>query len=93
MSETETSLAPKDNAFLLGHEEAEKMLLTAWQKNSLHQAWLISGLKGIGKATFAYKVARFLLSADENRRDSYTSLDVAADSPVFRLMSFSLMMT
>ena len=87
MSGTETSLAPKDNAFLLGHEEAEKMFLTAWQKNSLHQAWLISGLKGIGKATFAYKVARFLLSADENRRDSYTSLDVAADSPVFRQIS------
>ena len=87
MSGTETSLAPKDNAFLLGHEEAERMFLTAWQKKSLHQAWLISGLKGIGKATFAYKAARFVLSADESKRESYTSLDVAPDSEVFRQIS------
>lgn len=87
MSEAEISFAPKDNAYLLGHEEAEKIFLDAWKNNSLHQAWLISGLKGIGKATFAYKVARFLLWADKERRNDYNSLDVPVDGEVFKQIS------
>ena len=87
MEETETSFAPKDNAFLLGHETAEKLFLSAWKQNSLHQSWLISGAKGIGKATFAYKAARFVLSADDGQRDGYVSLDVVPDSDVFRQVS------
>ncbi len=84
MVETETSLAPKDNSYLIGHEDAEKMFLQSWQNNSLHQSWLISGLKGIGKATFAYKVARFLLHADAEKKESYTSLDISPDSQTFK---------
>ena len=84
MSETETSFAPKDNPYLSGHEDMEKMFLEAWKNKSLHQAWLISGIKGIGKATFAYKVARFLLEADESRRESYATLDVSPDSRTFK---------
>lgn len=84
MAEPETSFMPKDNSYLLGHEDMEKMFLDAWKNNSLHQAWLISGPKGIGKATFAYKVARFLLDADETRKDSYASLDVSPDSQTFK---------
>jgi len=87
MREKDISFEPKDNAFLLGFEEAEKMFLDAWKNNSLHQAWLISGLKGIGKATFAYRLARFLLSADENKKETYVSLDVSLDSAVFKQIS------
>ena len=87
MSEEEISFAPKDNPYLVGHEWAEKMFLEAWKKNSLHQAWLISGLKGIGKATFAYKLSRFLLFADENKKESYNSLDVPMDNEVFKQIS------
>lgn len=87
MADEEISFAPKDNPYLLGHEEAEELFLNAWKNNSLHQSWLISGLKGIGKATFAYKVARFLLFADENTRDKYTSLDVSVDNEVFKQIS------
>ena len=52
---------PRKNTVLLGHEAAEKMLLDAWKSNSLHNSWLISGTEGIGKATLAYRFARFLL--------------------------------
>ena len=31
----------------------------------LHHAWLMTGEQGIGKATFAYRAARFLLSRDD----------------------------
>ena len=87
MKETETSFEPKDNPCLIGHEDNEKMFLSAWQNNTMHQAWLISGLKGIGKATFAYKVARFLLNADENKKETYASLDVSPDTQAFRQIS------
>ncbi len=59
-------ITPKNNYFLLGQEEAEKALLEAYNSNKLHNSWLISGVKGIGKATLAYRFARFLL--DEKRR-------------------------
>ena len=87
MSGTETSLTPKDNPYLIGHEDKERMFLSAWKNGSMHQAWLISGLKGIGKATFAYKVARFLLNADEAKKEAYMSLDVSPDSQTFRQIS------
>ncbi len=83
-TEENTSFAPKDNAFLLGHETAEKRFLVAWKNNSLHQSWLISGLKGVGKATFAYKIARFILNADENNRQNYNSIDVPQDNEIFK---------
>ncbi len=81
---SENSFEPKDNYYLTGFESAEKIILDAWKNNALHQSWLISGEKGIGKTTFAYRIARFLLSADENRKDSYVSLDVSSDNPVFK---------
>lgn len=83
----ESLISPKNNPFLVGHQEAEQMFLNAWQNNSLHNSWLISGIEGIGKATLAYKFVRFLLSADENRKSEYASLDVSPDSSAFRLIS------
>lgn len=85
--EEESTYSPKNNPFLLGHQEAEQMFLAAWQNNSLHNSWLISGIEGIGKATLAYKFARFLLSADESRKADYTSLEISPGSSVFRLVS------
>ena len=83
----EVSLDPKNNSYLLGHEDIEKIFLDAWKNKTLHQAWLISGPKGIGKATFAYKLARFLLNSDREKADTYTSLDVSPDSQVFKQVS------
>ena len=78
---------PYLNSYLLGHEEAEQLFLQAWKNKSLHNSWLIGGNEGIGKATFAYKAARFLLAADENDCDKYHSLDIAPDNQVFRLVA------
>lgn len=53
---------PAANPDLLGHEAAEATLLQALGSSRLPHAWLISGPRGIGKATFAYRFARYLLS-------------------------------
>lgn len=53
---------PRENPSLFGHEAAEQKFLADFQSGKLHHAYLITGPKGIGKATFAYRMARFVLS-------------------------------
>ena len=81
------STEPQYNTYLLGHADAEQLFLRCWQNKSLHNSWLISGIKGIGKATLAFRLARFILSADEANRQKYTSLDVSPDSSAYKLIA------
>ena len=83
MSE-EINITPRNNSFLLGQIKAEELFLKAWKKQTMHHAWILNGPKGIGKATLAYRIARFLLWADENKKDSYNSLNIPEDSSVFK---------
>ncbi|MEM7169445.1 MAG: DNA polymerase III subunit delta' [Pseudomonadota bacterium] len=53
---------PRENSFLAGHQRAEERLLQAFESNRLPHAWLISGPRGIGKATLAFRFARFVLA-------------------------------
>ena len=75
---------PWRNNRLVGHEAAEKTMLAAQQSGRLHHAWLLTGPRGIGKATLAWRFARFLLS-DAQQGGLFgggpESLDVAADAP------------
>lgn len=48
----------------IGHAEPTRRFLEAFNNDRLHHAWLLQGAKGVGKATFAYQAASFLL-ADE----------------------------
>ncbi|MFC7703955.1 DNA polymerase III subunit delta' [Plastorhodobacter daqingensis] len=70
---------PRDTVGLLGQRAAEAVFLDAWRQGRLHHGWLITGPRGVGKATLAWRIARFLL-ADAGG----DSLDVAADHPVSR---------
>lgn len=56
-------LAPRERYDLLGHRDAEIAFQTAWDTGRLHHAWLISGPKGVGKATLAWRMARRVLGA------------------------------
>ncbi|MCH8863613.1 MAG: DNA polymerase III subunit delta' [Proteobacteria bacterium] len=53
---------PRLTAELLGHEKAQRQLLEAHTAGRLHHAWLLTGPRGIGKATLAYRFARYLLT-------------------------------
>jgi len=46
-----------------GLEGPERAFLDALDRGRLHHAWLLTGPQGVGKATFAYRVARRLLGA------------------------------
>jgi DNA polymerase-3 subunit delta' len=68
---------PRRRATLYGHEAAEARLLQAARSGKLHHAWLITGPRGIGKATLAYRFARFLLQFPD--AGGRTSLQVALE--------------
>lgn len=87
----EDGLAPRSNPDLLGHEPAERALLAAFHSGRLHHAWLIGGAPGIGKATLAFRFARFVLAQPEHtgadlfgERPAADTLRVDPSHPVFR---------
>lgn len=86
----EDKFAPRRVAALFGHQAAEAAVLAGYRARRLHHAWLITGPRGIGKATLAYRFARFLLATDDSRDEAArTDLRVAEGSPAFRLVASS----
>jgi DNA polymerase III subunit delta' len=57
-----TAVHPRETTALFGHREAEASLLNAYRSGRIPHAWLIGGAQGIGKATLAYRMARFVLA-------------------------------
>ncbi len=84
---------PRSTYDLTGHVAAEKQVLDAWASGRFHHAWLIAGPRGIGKATFAYRVARFLLSGPSSGGeglfggDQVSSLTIGPDHPASILLA------
>jgi len=76
---------PREARFMLGAEKAELSFLEAYNSGRMHHAWILSGPEGIGKATFAYRAARFLLSRPQGQAiQPAATLDVPADAPAAR---------
>lgn len=53
---------PREALRLFGHGQAEQAFLDAYRLGRLHHAWIIAGPEGIGKATLAYRIAKFLFA-------------------------------
>ncbi|MFZ4541436.1 MAG: DNA polymerase III subunit delta' [Rickettsiales bacterium] len=53
---------PRENPRLIGHDVAAQRFIEEFEQGKPHHAYLISGVKGIGKATVAYHFARYILS-------------------------------
>ncbi len=53
---------PRLATALIGHAAAEAELLEGYRSRRLAHAWLIGGPEGIGKATLAWRCARFILA-------------------------------
>lgn len=72
---------PRRNPELVGHREAAASVQRAFARGRPHHAWLIAGAPGIGKATLAFRAARWIL-AGARPADPPLALDPA--HPVFR---------
>lgn len=53
---------PRERDALIGHIAAEQAFLDAYRSGRPHHAWIIGGPEGIGKATLAYRIARFVFA-------------------------------
>jgi DNA polymerase III subunit delta' len=74
-------IAPRANPLLVGHEAAAEALAAATRAGRLHHAWLFCGPPGIGKATLAYRFARWLLAGQPAGAEP---LQVDEQDPAFR---------
>lgn len=94
--EEEGLIPPSQSLLCLGHEDVEQKLLAEYNAGKLPHALIFAGPNGIGKATFAYRFARFLLSRpasadnptdslfgdDEATSDTPQNMDISEDNPV-----------
>lgn len=56
-------LHPRERYDLIGHENAETALASAWESGRMHHAWLVTGPRGVGKASLVWRAARRILGA------------------------------
>ncbi len=82
---------PRDTLEIFGQDSAEAAFLEAYTTDRVHHAWLLTGPRGVGKATLAWRIARFLLATPPVEDDGLfgapptpTSLQIDAEHPVAR---------
>ena len=72
-------LEPAENPKLFGHHDARDLISAAVRSGKLHHGLLLTGPRGVGKATLAFHLANWL------NNQNVTALDVLDPSaPVFR---------
>jgi DNA polymerase III subunit delta' len=69
---------PRETTALFGHSGAEREFLAVYRSGRVPHAWLITGEPGIGKATLAYRIGRFVLSYPDPSRAPPDSLALDA---------------
>ena len=82
---------PRETRLLVGQSDAETTLLDAFNTGKLHHAWLLTGPRGVGKATFAWRAAKFLIAHTPMAEaglfgapEKASTLGTASDHPVSR---------
>lgn len=86
-------VAPQQNLLCLGCDTLEATLLKRFNADRLPHAMIFSGPVGVGKATFAFRLARFLLSQEPSggmfaaEDIPAESFDIAPDHPTVRRVS------
>ena len=82
MADADPPPHPRDVYALTGVETADQAVADALARGRMHHAWLLTGPEGVGKASFAYRLARRLLGAAPDT--SYGALGSRIDDPVSR---------
>lgn len=89
-------LPPRANPDFFGHEDIEKSLLQDYLAGRLPHAIVLAGPPGIGKATLAFRLARFLFAQSGGQEAGLfgdavlpVNLHVAPEHPAFRRVAAS----
>ncbi|WP_298433035.1 DNA polymerase III subunit delta' [uncultured Jannaschia sp.] len=78
---------PRETAQLFGQDAAEAVFLDAWNTGRLHHGWLLTGPRGVGKATLAWRIARFLLTDPPRHADTLDAPEGHPALPRIRALS------
>lgn len=71
---------------MIGHQGPEVAFLDGWRSGRLHHAWLLAGPQGMGKAAFAARAARFLVTHGAGGAGAVATLDDPGDEIAARLV-------
>ena len=78
---------PRESFDFFGHAETEREIILSYLSGHLPQAFIVGGPPGVGKATLAWRLARFLLANPDPAAaagEATADLFVAPDHPVSR---------
>ncbi|MGH1445278.1 MAG: DNA polymerase III subunit delta' [Cognatishimia sp.] len=69
---------PRETQEIFGQDGARDAFLEAFNAERLHHGWLLTGPKGVGKATMAWQIARFLLATPKDDGGMFGDAPMAA---------------
>ncbi|MFP1131411.1 DNA polymerase III subunit delta' [Asticcacaulis sp. W401b] len=85
VTEDDTAVAHPRQVFdFIQGEAQETAFVEALSRGRLHHAWLLCGPEGVGKATFAYRAARYLMGHQRDR--GFGILGMSEEDPDGRLI-------
>ncbi len=80
-------LSPRKQLYLYGYENYFNSFIKLYEKNKLPNSILLSGPKGLGKATFAYHFANYLLSQKEEKEYSVKTSSIRENNISYKLIN------
>ena len=72
---------------ILGQDRAVEQFRNAWDKRTLHHAWLLSGPRGVGKALFAREAATRVLADAAGPPVNLPGVTTPGEHPIARLVA------
>ncbi len=72
---------------IVGQEKAVEQFASAWASRRLHHGWLLTGPKGVGKASFALMAATRVLAEAGGPSITLPDLQTPIDHPIARLLA------
>lgn len=72
---------------IVGQDKAVEQFASAWQSRRIHHGWLLTGPKGVGKASFAHMAATRVLAEAAGPPVDLPRLETPVDHPIARLLA------
>src|SRR3954466_2149121 len=71
---------------ILGQNRAVEQFAAAWATRKLHHAWLLTGPRGVGKASFAHAAARRVLAEAAGPPFDLPAIETDDEHPIVKLV-------